>query len=685
MTHLVLVSMATPSIQQSFARHGSLPQPSEIFDAWQEIRREASKESARTGTPDRVNATPFSELASLQIADGSAVPAEKITLVLLGNDSDEEPLIQNVAVREDGTRFTHLEYVQAFGEKQYPGAEFEAVWLAMEGYSVVNAGTDTPALRAIIMDHCARVAEQFAGGTETVIVVNAIAGANIAVDALVFAADELGWEAWYRAMESVRFVPRDLNSSALAEQWGQAQALVERFRGHSLTRDEVHASMREAEELGILSFVVPRLQSAEAFRLELNRLGMTLYRRHAAKGRTPYSATWGLLKEQGTEESNKAAKRFRELLNHWARSDLFGSNQVSELVAHTESHCEAVDRNVASVTRPLLAAGTLSVGDVFNLGVAAWLHDWGHSGAGFSTDRDLARIQDPGDIRDVHGILSADRIRSMHSATGLFESERVVPALLAAHHQGWTSAGDAEPTLKAALTGLPPRFWSLTSDISEAQRDGRLEERDARQVPLLVAIFRVCDAADVGVHRAYYVDVIEDRIADEIMLKARRDVEHDEELSRRLGQLRQAITMHFGLKRSPAEFVNPFGDQSGFMPRGVVLADGITKWARHCFEQVEYFTHHRHVLGVHLSMEKEASGWRLTPLVVPFEEGDWAEAAEAVDADIHRELGETVIYGSSGSASSKMDASSPKRVVWELLQGIGISVGYAQRLAEPSV
>ncbi|QLQ16300.1 MAG: hypothetical protein HZY73_12290 [Micropruina sp.] len=202
------------------------------------------------------------------------------------------------------------------------------------------------------------------------------------MEGLRFAADELGWDVAYMNHQPVKTIGRTSPLSSLAHLWGAARSLVSEFEtalpgGGS--REDANRCVTQAEGLGALAFVVPR-EVQGRYHVEMSELGGALIRKRGGEGRPVYSATQRLLGRRHDQESQRLAGRLQQLLERWARSDLFGSNQVSELVTHTESHCEAVDRNVASVVAPLLEDGTLTPQDVFNLAVAAWLHDWGHSG-----------------------------------------------------------------------------------------------------------------------------------------------------------------------------------------------------------------------------------------------------------------------------------------------------------------
>ena len=228
----------------------------------------------------------------------------------------------------------------------------------------------------------------------------------------------------------------------------------------------------------------------------------------------------------------------------------------------------------------------------------------------------------------------------------------------------------------------------ITSGSNEAVARGEIDQAEANRIPLLIALFRVCDAADVGVHRAFYAHVINERIVDEVLLRARRDVRAcprfgDEWVAR----LREAVVDY--LERLPDDLPNELPPLTvafdknrleGHLDESAIFKD-IEDWAWHCIEQVAYVRHHQHVLSVHLAMEpRNLGGWNLVPYVEPVDEKSWQKARLAVATDVHRELGDQVEYGGYDiPASTASDAW--KTPVKTLLHQVGISVGFPVRMA----
>ncbi len=237
------------------------------------------------------------------------------------------------------------------------------------------------------------------------------------------------------------------------------------------------------------------------------------------------------------------ARKFRELTRYWVEQRLWDANFVPEMVLHNEVHAAAVDRNVASLCEALLDAGELDDVDLLVLAAAAWLHDWGHA----SARNGDAFPTNPVDVRNFHGLLTRARLRNEEPRHRLRELAelgvcgRVYQgrpsdfvddvALLCAHHQSWTSCDATSPRQPkredpAALpTGdeaktdgfLVRSFYEDYGDFAAGRTTyfgarrlkgsgsgvdpDRQRELDRARAQLRLAILRLADAADVGVHR----------------------------------------------------------------------------------------------------------------------------------------------------------------------------------------
>jgi len=245
-----------------------------------------------------------------------------------------------------------------------------------------------------------------------------------------------------------------------------------------------------------------------------------------------HSACADLLDRRGWLEEAAALRRLTE---YWVAQGLWSSNLVPEMVSHGAAHSQSVDRIIASLCEPLLEAERLVESDVVILACAAWLHDWGcnascHYGTRLPTD--------PRDVRRFHGYFSADRLRTgkrthlLDEKQGFAECEHYgeiikfgsvsdQTALLSAHHMGWTSCGQTEPTTQPVrrpaqftveyreANGRPHRkgpvvrsFDNEYRSIADIANLGQ-SDRDAGLVRArhLLALIRVADAMDVGWHR----------------------------------------------------------------------------------------------------------------------------------------------------------------------------------------
>ena len=254
------------------------------------------------------------------------------------------------------------------------------------------------------------------------------------------------------------------------------------------------------------------------------------------------SACAHLLKSKGYDDE---AQQLRALVDYWIRTDPWGQNYVPEMVGHGQAHAAAVDRNVAQLCRPFLVPNGSEAGDkqlsgtdVLDLAAAAWLHDWGH---GSALDHwGLPITVSPVEARDWHGVLTAERLASREQMSASFPQEgfpfdgnKSIIAILAAHHQGWTCFGDTPKEL--AKMKKPPRAkphlsshtlvcdivaWQGDDGDRAADRHGladcdaelakwlkenprdKIDDATITRLRQKLAILRLADAVDVGIHRA---------------------------------------------------------------------------------------------------------------------------------------------------------------------------------------
>jgi hypothetical protein len=221
------------------------------------------------------------------------------------------------------------------------------------------------------------------------------------------------------------------------------------------------------------------------------------------------------------------AAQLRKLITLWIRNRLWTDNFVPELVLHDENHSMAVDRNVAflceTLTDPLSvpvenaseqlgpSSGTstplrLSTRDLFILAVAAWLHDWGHA----SIPQGGYIERDPFTVREQHGAFTRVRLldqswSQLHGLSDLWDPCVDEVAVICGHHQASSSLSDKKASGRAFTEAI------------QAVPGGSDKDAIAKRLKVLTALFRVADAADVGVHRAPHLLVDHCRVEVERM------------------------------------------------------------------------------------------------------------------------------------------------------------------------
>jgi hypothetical protein len=242
----------------------------------------------------------------------------------------------------------------------------------------------------------------------------------------------------------------------------------------------------------------------------------------------PYPAGAELLREFRHERATDLDR----LVTHWWTQRIWAPNLVPELVVHDERHAEAVDRLLMQICRPLVLRGKLSLDDVYVLSCSAWLHDWGHVGAPFES----WFPQEAVDVRRLHGLLTKELLApeyfGMH---GLERATAKRVGVLSAHHQSWTSfgRGPAEHQIKT-VTGAGERWTNAPTLDEDAQ--GAFDSLASAQ--LLVALLRLADGADAGVHRVPDLAARDDfrhvckqravlRVAERLRLLGETDLAHD--------------------------------------------------------------------------------------------------------------------------------------------------------------
>ena len=406
----------------------------------------------------------------------------------------------------------------------------------------------------------------------------------------------------------------------------------------------------------------------------------------------------------------RLAERLEQRIRHWQRAGLWRVNLVPEMVLHDEVHGATVDRHLSVVAGALLERGAISPRLFAVLALTAWLHDWGHVPVAQGNRMATSAPH----VRDVHGLNTRTLLwedgpwSRVHDLT---RAEAAWVGLLSAHHQGWTSCGGDPFTPPDSRTPALERAgvtaFSFHEDVRRARRlveDAEVAPADEELVALLdvaahrqtldlaLALVRVCDAADVGVHRvpgwrtaaavrqvhwqaplsdlAELVDVlgvgggVSEVLREMFFLPAgaREDDQQLQNVRERLARWEEADL--------PAR--EPVGR----------LARERLRYVEHVLAQRRFFDDHSTVAGVYLSATPLSGPLAGKVLVVPHvrpnrDQPRWAEgegggrALRVVRTDVHKELGR----GPDGRAAAGSERLEPLR--WALDQA-GLVLGEAR-------
>jgi hypothetical protein len=230
-----------------------------------------------------------------------------------------------------------------------------------------------------------------------------------------------------------------------------------------------------------------------------------------------YSACAELLVQQSDQRARSLGWTLQRHLHRWHVTGIFRQSYVPEFVLHDAPHAQAVDRHAAALMAPALESGELTAYQVYLVALAAWLHDWGHASGGA-----VGAAPTTGkEVRDLHGLLSGRRIHDpdgvLDEQLGLLPAEKAWAALLAQHHQSWTSCDDRGGTFinekkrkLAERFGLSPRSFSDDFAAASALASQHPAEWPAIDYPTaqsLLAVLRVADGADMGMHRTPHMTV----------------------------------------------------------------------------------------------------------------------------------------------------------------------------------
>jgi len=330
-----------------------------------------------------------------------------------------------------------------------------------------------------------------------------------------------------------------------------------------------------------------------------------------------HSSIASLLRSRG---SDAEACRLEANIRHWIGQRLWSQNRIAELVVHDERHSEHVDRHIMELCcRPPIRE-QVSPRDLYLLGCAAWLHDWGHVSvplSGWLPDHPL-------DVRDFHGLLTQRLLAAEYADMHNLDADAAAQVgVLAAHHQGWTSFGDDPPAKRhPAFRVSGPAFETPPTLRADAERNSM----DLEKTRLLVALLRVADAADIGSHRIPDYAARPDYLR---LCRQREAVRTAEQLAALRVPGSEAIRMVAVADPSHyPELLETIGSIRH------PLADRFAVYMRFLDSTEAHYVNHRSVRRVSLSIEQGA----IAPLVTPSRDDVESQAKNVVDSMLADEL-----------------------------------------------
>jgi len=714
MAHLIYVTLASESLSDNTELYPTTPETAPTLAAlkgnwhveqagppqWNNLHAQL-----RHLWPISDGSQPFSELRPFAAHSGGVL-YDKVTMHVLSNPEEDEYAI-STALRTDDFKKYATELLQT--KNHLAGTGNITVKQIPLPVKPNNKSENFSPLRAAIFDECAAIAAGLTADNDPKVLVNGVGGANVGVEALIWAAGVFGWDISYGPNTKVRIPPPAVSPASVGAAWARAMTLVS--SNVAELAEKVLADAQFNSELDLAKDYLERAADSDVLPLvkigtapNSNRRCLDLSRMAGPlielgnQPKTLYSATQRMLVRYSDTQRMLArpdrdaaefAKRLHELLQGWAKSDLFGANLVHELVLHGVSHCEAVDRNVASLCEPLLEDGFLDPVDVFDLAVSAWLHDWGHSGMPLAEPAALGNLLLPTEIRETHGVISAYRIDQNKRTSQVKSTEAARIQTICAHHQGWSSITATAPSKppKAGVgetdsidvvgTRALLKDWrdfrkknpvgiyeTTTTSCDEVVGDWLSDPIGAEEITvekpafarlqLLVALFRIADAADLGLHRVPVMDegAQKERCLEEarlgILTQLRRGVQDQfsrEDARAFVAYATEKLGLHEQMMPEPArQRVDDFKHCSH------------KEYVDHCVAQMGYYQRHKLVRGAYLTMTRtndETTHYAITAHVIPNPDpvdfGSCVRAEWAVKEDIYRELGD-VLRSETGDA-----------------------------------
>lgn len=361
------------------------------------------------------------------------------------------------------------------------------------------------------------------------------------------------------------------------------------------------------------------------------------------------------------DDAAELAGQLRKCVDSWIAQRLWSLNLVPEFVAHDDRHVERVDHLVTQLAGPLLRRGGLEPREFFWLSCAAWLHDWGH----VSARLDGGFVTHAIHVRDLHGLLTQrllERFPAMHELDA-DDAEKV--GLLAAHHQSWTSFGDAKAKPKRAE--IAQRYKATVTTLDDGAAAVRLDPSRAR---LLVALLRVADGADVGSHRVADLASRPDQLRQCAVRTLSRAVEEldrsDDPGKAELGKKLEELIDDIQRSHNPrweyfhecADAVASVNDPQGEPLQGLPAAiqQREEDYLKLLSDQEGYYHRHDRVRRVRFRVSSDGAGGLSASAEVVPRRSSWASGTHGdptadVDKDIRRELDRADAQGHSVGAT----------------------------------
>lgn len=354
------------------------------------------------------------------------------------------------------------------------------------------------------------------------------------------------------------------------------------------------------------------------------------------------SATAQLL--LGTPAGRDLGATLADHVVRWIDQRIFDGSLVTEMVLHDQSHAMSVDRMVAAIAGPLYDDQKITGHDLYLLGCAAWLHDCGHSSAHVVAGPHDGVPSEPDFIRTLHGPLAALRIEALRDVLDLSRADAAVVGMLAAHHQGSSSAGTAAPKRSAADSNAHQAYAEQLTETLEARVDvvrRAVPEMTLGRAQQLVALLRICDAIDVGRHRVQHRDLHIAQLPQMVEIYTQRCIEAIDEGpatgplvailqdTRRnvVGFVRRADRVGFeGVARLARTTVAELtkGRDAAAAGRVQLWSERLLRYCGYVLDQAEYFDAHQAVNTV-IPLVGGTSGSRTLEL--------WVVAADLSSAD----------------------------------------------------